>query len=419
MQKRYRAALMWGVVSLLMVLHFFLMLSVGVITTELRINLNLSALQLSFLASSYLYVYLLLQTPAGILSDHFGARKLLSVGSLVCALGCWIFAHSHNLTQAMFARALMGGGLAFVFISSVQLASRWFDKRYFGLMIGMAEGAGMAGVIIANMLLAIFMHKIGWRNSFELAAYIALAFAVLSWLWVHDYPNPSIEHVKFKDKLTIKKAMANMQVLVREPQIWLQSGYISLMYTSITVFSGLWANPFLRRAFDLSLEQATLACSLVLAGIGIGSPIVGIFCHTTELQIRCERVCSVLMLIILCTILYVPTLSLIEIYVLMFLLGASGGGIILGYAIVSNIASEGAKSTSVGFTNALSFTGAIVCQPLVGWLLNRLSNTIGKNGIEYYTAANYRAALTVLPVCISLAIMISLLIHSDFKRRKH
>ena len=52
MTKQGHAILLWMTVSLLMVLHFFLLLSVGVITTDIRAALNLSALRLSFLSSS-------------------------------------------------------------------------------------------------------------------------------------------------------------------------------------------------------------------------------------------------------------------------------------------------------------------------------------------------------------------------------
>ena len=136
MTKKLRATLLWSVVSLLMVLHFFLLLSVGVITTEIREALGLSALELSFLASSYLYIYLILQTPAGILLDELGPRKLLTGGALVCSVGCWLFSGSEYLFLSIVARVLTGGGLAFVFVGSVQLAGRWFAKRYFGMMIG-------------------------------------------------------------------------------------------------------------------------------------------------------------------------------------------------------------------------------------------------------------------------------------------
>lgn len=415
MTKKLRASLLWGVVSLLMVLHFFLLLSVGVITTEIRSALDLSALELSFLASSYLYIYLILQTPAGILLDEFGPRKLLTLGALVCGLGCWMFASSTHLYIAIIARILTGGGLAFVFVASIQLASRWFAKRYFGMMIGFSEASGMLGAIIGNMLLAIFMHKIGWRESYGWAALFSVLLAILAWVCIRDYPEHYV--VTAKSKLTVRKVIANIKILSREPQVWLQSAYIALMYETITVFCGLWANPFLRHAFDLNLEQATMSCSLVLVGIGIGSPIAGILCDTDLRKTKCLKICAIAMFVLMCIILYVPSMPAWLINMLMFMLGVSGSSLILCFTIVSDVAPEGAKSTSVGLTNTLSLSSAVILQPIIGWILNLLSHKVGSEGLETYTANNLRVALSMLPVMIFIAYIISLYVEKQFMRR--
>jgi MFS family permease len=414
MTKQGRAILLWLVVSLLMVLHFFLLLSVGVITNELRTALNLTALQLSFLSSSYLYIYLILQTPAGILIDEFGPRKILTIGTIIASFGCWWFAQSSHLYISMIARVMMGGGLAFVFVASIQLAGRWFAKRYFGMMIGFSEASGMLGAIIGNMLLAIFISKIGWRESFELAAGFGVLLAIGSWVLIRDYPDNF--KVTARSKLTVNKVVASIKILSKEPQIWLQSAYIALMYESITVFTGLWANPFLRRAFNLELDQSTLSCCLVLAGIGIGSPIAGVVCDTDRRRSKCIINCSIAMFFIMCTILYTPNMPYWMINILMFALGVSGSSLILSFAIVAEVAPEGAKSTSVGLTNSLSLSTAIIFQPIIGWVLNMLSNEVGADGLEYYSANDFRIALSLLPIMIAIAYIIALYIAKEMKR---
>lgn len=416
MTKQGRAILLWIVVSLLMVLHFFLLLSVGVITSDLRLALNLTALQLSFLSSSYLYIYLILQTPAGILLDEFGPRKILTIGTLVAAAGCWIFSGSENLHLSILARILTGGGLAFVFVASIQLASRWFAKRYFGMMIGFSEASGMLGAIIGNMLLALFINRIGWRESFELAALFGLVLAAASWICIRDYPEGF--KVSARSKLTIHKVWSIIKVLSREPQIWLQSAYIALMYESITVFCGLWANPFLRKAFNLELDQSTLSCCLVLAGIGIGSPIAGVVCETDKRRAKCIIGCSIAMFIIMCAILYTPHMPYWLINTLMFALGVSGSSLILSFAIVSDVAPEGAKSTSVGLTNSISLSTAVIFQPIIGWILNILSNKKSADGLEYYSANDFRIALTLLPIMIAIAFVVALVINKQLKKSR-
>lgn len=412
-----RAILLWTIISLLMILHFFLLLSVGVITTQVRSALDLSALELSFLSSSYLYIYILLQTPAGILLDCYGAKKLLAVGALVCSVGCWIFAHSTDLALGMVGRALTGGGLSFVFVSSVQLANRWFPERYFGMMVGFAETAGMIGAIVSNMLLAIFIDNIGWRDSFEFAGFFAIILALGCWFIISDYPKSVVP--KAKQKLTLTRIKLNFQYIIHEPQVWLNSAYVFLMYVAITVFSGLWANPFLRRAYDISLEQATFASCLVLAGIGIGSPLVGALFETTQKRALIMQVCPLAMLLFMCIVLYVPLPSYTLICVSMFLMGFAGSSLIQSFAIVSELAPDGVKSTSVGFTNSLCLISAVLFQPVIGWILNTLSNEVGADGLEYYSALQYKIALTVLPCLVALAWWVGVLIARQLIRSTH
>lgn len=412
MTKNQRAAGLWTVVSLLMVLHFFLLLSVGVVTTEIRRSLSLSAFELSILASSYLYIYLILQTPAGILLDEFGPRLILTIGALVCSIGCWLFAKSEYLYLSILARILTGGGLAFVFVGSVQLASRWFAKRYFGMMIGFSEASGMLGAIIGNMLLAIFMYKIGWRESYGWAGVFSLFLAIAAWILIRDYPDNY--KVTARSKLTVAKVINSIKLLSHEPQIWLQSTYIALMYETITVFCGLWANPFLKRAFELTVKQATISCCLVLVGIGIGSPIAGVLCDTDAKKAKCLKYCAIYMCILMCAILYIPHLPYWAINILMLALGASGSSLILCFAIVSEVAPEGAKSTSVGLTNTLSLCSAVLLQPIIGWTLSMLSTSTGKDGLEYYTSTDFRIALSILPIMIFIAFIISLYVKKRF-----
>lgn len=387
-----------------MIFHFFIFLSVGVITTPLRSALNLTALELSFLSSSYLYIYLLLQTPAGILLDCYGARKLLTIGAVICSSGCWMFAHCDSLAVGMLGRILSGCGLSFVFVSSVQLANRWFPERYFGMMVGFAETAGMVGAIISNMLLAITIDSFGWRNSFDFAAVFALFLAVSCWLIISDYPKSVVP--KEREKLTLTRIKLNMRYIVNQPQVWLNSVYLFLMYAVISVFAGLWANPFLRRAYDMSLEEATFASCLVLAGIGIGSPILGALCSTNERRALLMRLSPVPVLLILCVIIYVHVPSYALLCLLMFVLGASSGSQIQSFAIVSELAPDGVKGTSVGFTNALSFISAVLFQPVIGWILNNLAHEIGPDGLEIYSTRDYQIALSVLPVLILLSLVV-------------
>ncbi len=91
------------------------------------------------MSGAYYYVYVVLQTPAGMLIDRFGARLILSLGALVCALGCGLFTVSHAIWITDVGRILMGGGSAFAFVGTLYLIGNWFPAAYFGMMLGLSD----------------------------------------------------------------------------------------------------------------------------------------------------------------------------------------------------------------------------------------------------------------------------------------
>src|ERR1700722_3069764 len=85
------AWIVWGTSAVFLLFQFFLQLSSADIVGGLMESFALNALGASVLASTYYYIYVTLQAPAGILVDRFGPRLLLALGAFVCAIGCLIF----------------------------------------------------------------------------------------------------------------------------------------------------------------------------------------------------------------------------------------------------------------------------------------------------------------------------------------
>lgn len=390
-----------GLACLLIILHFFLMLCIGVITTPLRTQLHLTAFELSLVASSYMYVYICMQTPAGILMDRFGPRILLSIGALVAACGCWMFSNTESLATAMLSRVITGAGLSFAFVGCIQLSSRWFDERLLGVMVGLVETAGMLGALIGNMFLAVFISELGWRKAFETASIFAIVMSVLIWTIVRDAPkNLSPEPII---KTSIKQLIKNLKKIVVKPSIWNYSAYIGMLYMVITVYAGLWANPFLREVYNFTLPQATLACSMTTAGLAIGAPIAGLFLGNTKISNRLILFTPVCLGICILSILHLQIHTITSINLTMLLIGLAASVTVLPIAMVSAEAVTGTKSTSVGFSNTIAPFIAMCLNMAIGYSLNMLSDTTSNTGLEIYTEEQYQTALTLIPVLAILA----------------
>lgn len=96
--------MIWGLGALLYLIGFYQRVAPAMITTELMLDFSLSAAALGNLSALYFYSYVAMQVPTGLLADHWGPRRLLSLGAMVAALGTMTL-HSPR----MFGGRVSGG----------------------------------------------------------------------------------------------------------------------------------------------------------------------------------------------------------------------------------------------------------------------------------------------------------------------
>jgi MFS family permease len=89
-------------------------------------------------------VYASAQIPAGLLLDRFGSRVMIVAGGLLMAAGQLTMALSESLPSAVIARAIVGLGDAFTFISVLRLVPYWFTERQIPLVTQLTVILGLA-----------------------------------------------------------------------------------------------------------------------------------------------------------------------------------------------------------------------------------------------------------------------------------
>lgn len=391
------AWIIWSASAVFLLFQFFLQLSSADIVAGLMTSFSLNALGASVLASTYYYIYVTLQTPAGILVDRFGARRLLTLGALVCGFGCWLFSTSLQLPWAIVGRLLMGTGAAFAFVGSLSLISRWFPVNRFAVMVAVAETTGMIGAMFGGTLLAHLVVHFGWRTSIEGAAVLALAIALLLWTVVRDSPPQSVPV-----PLPPTDFWQDIKTLVNNKVAWANGVYSGLMFAVQTVFIALWGVQFIETAHHVSLTMAAFICNLVFIGVSFGGPLLA----WLDSHFPCRRQITtggpLVALIVMSLILYVPAFPLWVVAVLMLLLGLGCSAYVLTFVIANEIAPGHMRSTSVGFVNMLSVGSAPLLQPLAGLLL-ALSSHHSTN----YTVHEYQIALSILPIGLLITIFLA------------
>lgn len=394
-KKRMRLAWsVWFVAAVFVLFQFFLQLSSGEVISALMKTFALSAFGGGVLVSSYYYIYVLLQTPVGILLDRYGPRGALSWGALLVCLGGLIFATAKTVLFALLGRILMGAGSAFAFVGCLNVISIWFPVRRFAFMAAIVETAGMFGAIIGNFWLANCIEKIGWRRCMLIASVFAAILSFFLVLIVRNAPRkkklPAKNGVRPSIRIGFKK-------LLRNPIIWLNGIYSGLMFSIVTVFIALWAIPFFEWSHHLDLVKATIVTSALYVGVAVGGPIIGWLDSRTRFRKQMMVFNAFFASACLFIVIFDTQLSLPLIAVFLFLTGMCASSYVLTFAIANEIASPENSAMCIGFTNMLCVAFSPVLQPLVGFLITYLD---GKT--HYY----FQWAMSVVPFFIVIAAVI-------------
>lgn len=314
--KNILAWVVWSVSAAFLLFQFFLQLSSADIVGGLMESFSLNALGAGLLASVYYYIYVTLQAPAGILMDRFGPRLLLSLGALICGLGCWIFATAEHLTWAVIGRMTMGLGAAFAFVGSLNLISRWFPINRFAIMVAVAETLGMFGAMFGGTLLAHLVLHFGWRASIQGAAILGVIIGVLIWLIVRDSPPGTVPAPR--PEIDFWK---DIKMLINNRVVWVNGIYSGLMFAVQTVFIALWGVQFMQIAHGVSLTMAAFICNLVFIGVCIGGPVLALL----DGKLACRHIITIggalATALLISLILYFPQMPVGMVCVLMVLLG--------------------------------------------------------------------------------------------------
>ena len=115
----------------------------------------------------------------GILTDHFGIRKVMSLGLMVT--GCLLLSMSlvDSFPQAMAIMFACGMARGTVFPSSTKAVLEWFPRTARATAMGIKQlGLPIAGIATASMLPAIGL-AIGWRSAMAAPGLFIVASGII------------------------------------------------------------------------------------------------------------------------------------------------------------------------------------------------------------------------------------------------
>lgn len=421
------AWLICGLGALYYSYEYFLRISPSVMEPALREHFNLSATGFGLLSAFYYYAYVPLQIPVGVLLDRYGPRLLITIACMICVLGTFIFAGTTVFWIAAVGRFLVGLGSAFAFVGVLKLATIWLPENKLAMVSGMAAALGTIGAMIGDNLLGSLVMNIGWRETVNLTAYFGIALTFVLWFGIRDKKS----HQRRSGTVgTFKKSIIDLGIITRNKQIWINGLFGCLVYLPTTVFAELWGIPYLKHAHGLSPASADFSNSLLFLGFTVGAPLMGYVSDRLKRRKIPMLFGATGAGIVMMIVLYMPGLKGSHINALMFLLGLLYSAQCIVFAVGRELSPKEAAGTAMAMTNMIVMLGAMVLQPFVGKLLDfslskhmvdvpaQAATSVTKLQ-QLYTADDYQFALSIIPIGIIIAAILTFFLKETYANADH
>jgi sugar phosphate permease len=402
----------WLVVLSAALFFFYIFIQMNIfnaISPALLKEFNLSAVQLSGLATYYFYGNIIFLFPAGLLLDRVSVRKLLLLALFVSAGCTYLFSVSHSLTAMNLARLGLGLAGSFALVPCIKLASRWFPPNRMALVIGLVVTMAMLGGMVAQTPVTLLTDHYGWRMALSVGAGLGAVLLVLIALFVRDFP-PGMEKSGaaapgVADDMSIWRSIG---MALKNSQTWLAGCYTSLVNLPIFILS-TWGALYLGQVHNLSREHASYIISMMFIGAIIGGPLAGAISDRLRLRRAPMIVGAIIAIILMALLLFVPHLSFTALLVLVLLLGVITSAQVIGYPVVAESNPPAITATATSISSILIMSGGLLNQ-VFGWLVERNWDHKMVDGVPFYSNHDYCTAMSIMLIGFVLALIASLLV---------
>lgn len=409
------AWLIWGLAATFYFSDYMARVAPGVMHRFLQADFGINEVGFATLTSFFYIPYIIMQIPVGLTVDRIKIRYLLTIMSLLTAIGCCVFGAANGLAMASFARLLIGFSAAFAFISALRLATSWFPPAMLGLLAGLTQALGMLGASAGQAPLSFLVSAVGWRQSMFVIAVLFVVLAVLLFRYIRDYP-ASAEPQEHTTQSTIN-IFQSLKIILSHRQTWLNALYAGFVYGPTAVIGEAMGPAYLEYGRGLSAHAAAFATGLIFIGWVIGGPFAGYISDKIGRRKPLMIISAICGLILTSIFVFTPHLSSHMIYVIFFLFGLTNSGVAIAYAVSTELHHRRVIGTAIAFTNMMSiFVGASL-QPLVGHFVDSVSGVRAYH-VESLLLSDFQYGFRVLPISSLIALVLALLVKETYCRRE-
>lgn len=146
----------------------FMISSVNVALPTIQSELGMNAVQLSWIATSYLLAVAVALLPAGKIADIHGRKKVFAWGLAVYTIGAGLAALAESGSTLIVTRVVQGLGAALFVATGMAILTSIFPPQRRGRVIGIYVAAVYVGLSVGPFAGGYLTQYLGWRSIFLL-----------------------------------------------------------------------------------------------------------------------------------------------------------------------------------------------------------------------------------------------------------
>ncbi len=218
----------------------------------IRNDLDLSFTKGGTLSAARIFVYALMQIPAGYLADRYGLKRISFIGVLGTTVLCLTFGLVSGYWQALLNQAASGFFHALLFAPGLALLASWFGAQRRAMAMGLSLIGIFSGQLVMNTLGPPLAGHFNWRYPFISFGSIGI-LASFAYVWFGRESSPSKAAPKF--------GAGDVFRLFRYRFMWV-CGVIQYVRLGVVQGTAFWLPSLLIDEKGLSLQATGLIIAL-------------------------------------------------------------------------------------------------------------------------------------------------------------
>ena len=157
----------------------FLVASVNIALPTMGRELNMEAVVMTWVSTSYFLAIAVVQVPFGRLSDILGRRRLFIIGLAISTLGSFLGGFANSVPVLMLSRVLQGFGSGMTFNVAVAILSSVFPGKERARALGISQSGTYLGLSLGPLFGGFLTEHLGWKSIFLISGGLGTLLVLL------------------------------------------------------------------------------------------------------------------------------------------------------------------------------------------------------------------------------------------------